>query len=107
LGDFRGFNSFSFGAGNRDDEVIVGQIKAGKVDLAEWAEDFAEGFGENLEPAGADISVVEPIDSLFAILGSVDRGGRIKVVKLEENLFGTTGSSEPIADEGDARFGCG
>ncbi len=91
-----GAHGFSFGTGDGDDEVIIGEIEVGKIELAERTEEFAEGGGENLEPASANIGVVKPVNSLFAVLRSVNRGGRIHTMELEENFFGTAGGGEPI-----------
>ena len=96
-----GFDGFGFGAGDGNDEVIIGEIEAGKIELAEGAEEFAEGFGENLEPAGADVGVGEPGDALLAVLGSVDGGVGVKAVEFEEDFFGAARGGEPVADEGD------
>lgn len=97
--------AFGFGAGDGDDEVVIGEVEAGEIELAEGAEEFAEGGGENLEPAGADVGVVEPVNSLFLVLGGVDGGVGIHVMKLEEDFFGAAGGSEPVAGERDARSG--
>lgn len=88
--------AFGFGAGDGDDEVVISEVEAGEIELAEGAEEFAEGGGENLEPASANIGVVKPVNSLFAVLRSVNRGGRIHTMELEENFFGTAGGGEPI-----------
>ena len=92
------FDALSLGAGDGNDELVSGEVEVAEVNLAEGAEEFAEGFGENLEPAGADVGVGEPGDSLFAILGGVDRGGRVEAVELKEDLFGAARGSEPVAN---------
>lgn len=95
-----------FGASNRDDKVVTGKVEVTKVELAERAEEFTQGFGENLEPAGVDGGVVKPVDTLLAILRGVDGGVGIEVVKLEEDFLGTAGGSEPVAGESNLRRGC-
>lgn len=97
--------AFGFGAGDGDDEVVIGEVEAGEIELAERAEEFAEGGGKNLEPAGADVGVVEPVNSLFLVLGGVDGGVGIHVMKLEEDFFGAAGGGEPVAGERDAGSG--
>ena len=100
-----GTEGFGFGAGDGDDEVVGGEVEAGEIELAEGAEEFTKGRGENLEPAGMDFGVVEPVNSLFAVLGGVDGGVGVHVMELEEDFFGAAGSGEPVAGEGDRAIG--
>ena len=97
--------AFGFGAGDGDDEVVIGEVEAGEIELTEGAEEFAESGGKNLEPAGADVGVVEPVNSLFLVLGGIDGGVGIHVMKLEEDFLGAAGGGEPVAGERDARSG--
>lgn len=93
-----GADGFGFGAGDGNDEVVGGEVEVTEIELAEGAEEFAEGFGENLEPAGLDGGVVEPVNSLLAVLGGVDGGVGIETVELEEDFFGATRGGEPVAN---------
>ena len=53
-----------------------------------------------MEPAGTDVGVVEPVDSLFVIFGSENGSFGKEVVSAEDNFFGTTDVSEPFANDG-------
>ena len=99
-----GADGFGLCAGNRDDEIVGGEVKMGEIELAERAEDFAEGARENLEPAGADGGVLEPGEFFGVILGGVDGGVGVETVQFQEDLLGAAGGGEPVADEGDAHY---
>ncbi len=98
VGGSGSFDGFSFGAGDGNDKIISGEIKVGKVELAQGAEDFAEAGGKKVEPAGTNVGVAKPGDLAGAVLRGVNWGGRIHVMKLEEDLFGAARSGEPVAD---------
>ena len=83
-------DGFGFGAGNRDNEVIMAEVEVGKIVLAQRAEDAAEGGWENVEPAGFDRGVLEPVDAFFAVLGGINGGVGIEMVEFEKDFFGTT-----------------
>ena len=99
-----GADGFGLGAGNRDDEVVGGEVKMGEIELAERTEDFAEGARENLEPAGADGGVLEPGEFFGVILGGIDGSVGVETVQLQEDLLGAAGGGEPVTDEGDAHY---
>lgn len=103
LFDFLGMrfspNAFSFGASDRDDQIVIRKVEMRKVKLTERAEEFAKGFWKNLEPASADIGVIKPVNSPFAVLRSVNRGVRVHMVELKEDFLGAAWRREPIANK--------
>lgn len=85
-----GTDGFGFGTGNRDDEIVMAEVEVREIELAQDGENATESDREEIEPAGFDRSVLEPVDALFAVLGGVDRSVGIEVVEFEEDFFGTT-----------------
>ena len=77
-----GFDGLSFGAGDRNDKVVLGEVEMAEIKLTKRAEEFAKKGRENLEPTGLDGGVIKPVDALFAILRSVDRGVWVETMEL-------------------------
>lgn len=91
-------DGFGLGASDRDDKIIMAEVEMGKISLTQGAEDATESGWEEIEPAGFDRGILEPVDALWAILRGIDGGVRIEVVEFEEDFFGAALLGEPIAD---------
>lgn len=98
VGGSGSFDGFGFGASDGNDKIVSGEIEVGKVELTQGTEDFAEAGGKKVEPASTNVGVVKPGDLAGAVLGGVNWGGRIHVMKFEEDLFGAARSGKPVAD---------
>ena len=98
------FDRFSFGAGDRDDEVVAAKVELGEVFLAKWAEDATKAGGKSLEPTNMNVAVFKPVDFFGVVLGGVDGSAREEVANRTENAFGAADRDKPVADNGDFHY---